>query len=87
MFLRWLADDRDKAIWAYVRDRSTCRHCGTRPEEWDENRGGDRRAYYAVERRCLGCEQIQAKSDSLPADQGRGMYVALTPTPQAQHGG
>lgn len=85
-FLRWSQDDRDKAIWAYVRDRSTCRHCGTRPEEWDEDRGGDRRAYYAVERRCLGCEQIQAKSDSLPADQGRGMYVGLKATPEAHRG-
>lgn len=75
-FLKWSADDRDKAIWQYVRTQSTCSKCGTRPEEWDESRGGDRHAYHAVEKRCRGCEEIQAKQESLSGD-GRGIYVGL----------
>ena len=76
-FLKWSADDRDKAIAQHVRSRTACDRCGTRAEEWDEERGGHRRAYYAVETRCLGCEQIEAKRDSLPSDIGRGIRIAL----------
>lgn len=76
-FLSWSQDDRDKAIWQHVRERSACSRCGTRPEEWDESRGGHRRAYVAVEKWCGGCEQIEAKQASLTGDEGRGIYVGL----------
>ncbi len=76
-FLRWRKDDRDKAIAQHVREASRCRTCGTRPEEWDETRGGDRHAYVAVERWCGGCAQIEGRQASLPADAGRGIYISL----------
>jgi hypothetical protein len=37
-------------------DRQTCRGCGTRPEEWNPEQGGDRKAYRAEVRVCPGCE-------------------------------
>lgn len=53
----WTRGDRDKAIWWYLRRQSTCPSCGTREEEWDPARGGDRDAAYAPERHhCRGCQ-------------------------------
>ncbi|WP_327047295.1 hypothetical protein OG320_05220 [Microbispora sp. NBC_01189] len=79
--MRWSKDDRDKAIAYRLRRKSTCRHCGTRPEEWDETRGGDRNAYVPDVDRCRGCEQVQAYDASLtPEDRrelGRGTYIVL----------
>ncbi|MCK2214293.1 hypothetical protein MF672_010890 [Actinomadura sp. ATCC 31491] len=83
-FLSWPADDRDKAIAYYVRERSRCGTCGTRPEEWDEARGGDRHAYYAVERWCGGCAQIEAMRASMPGDTGRGIKISLKPVARAE---
>ena len=80
--LDWPADDRSKAIWWHIRTKTTCSGCGTRPEEWDEDLGGDRHAYAATEYRCPGCEQVQAKQASLGDEQGRGVYVALKPNPK-----
>lgn len=54
-FLALSQDDRDKAIWQFLRDRSTCPHCGTRPEEWDPDAGGNRAAYVADLTECEGC--------------------------------
>ena len=48
-------DDRDKAIWQYLREKQTCPHCGTRPEEWDPDAGGRRDAYVAALTECEGC--------------------------------
>lgn len=77
-FLTWSQDDRDKAIWTYLRERQTCPDCGTRPEEWDPDKGGDRAAYRAVVRTCRGCQERQSRLDTLADGQrGRGMYVAL----------
>ncbi|NJP24465.1 hypothetical protein FLW53_09635 [Microbispora sp. SCL1-1] len=80
-FLKWSKDDRDKALALHLRKRSTCKHCGTRPEEWDERRGGSRNAYVPDIDRCRGCEQMQAYDASLsPEDRkelGRGIYIVL----------
>ncbi|MGH3427348.1 MAG: hypothetical protein ACRDQZ_07230 [Mycobacteriales bacterium] len=54
-FLTLSQDDRDKAIWQYLRERQTCPHCGTRPEEWDPDAGGRRDAYAATLLDCQGC--------------------------------
>ncbi|MFC3986785.1 hypothetical protein ACFYY8_33560 [Streptosporangium sp. NPDC001559] len=70
-FLGWDADDRDKAIWQYIRERQACRDCGTRPDEWDPKRGGDRNAYLAERELCRGCEVLQGAQASLAGDPGR----------------
>jgi hypothetical protein len=77
-FLRWDEYDQQKAIAQLVRERTTCPHCSTRPEEWDESRGGHRRAYYAIERKCLGCKELQQKRDSISTPD-RGSHIVLVP--------
>ncbi|WP_405149429.1 hypothetical protein OG589_14495 [Sphaerisporangium sp. NBC_01403] len=78
-FLSWSAEDRDKAIWQHIRKRQACGSCGTRPEEWDETRGGDRNAYIAEPERCRGCEVKQAGEEALASDKdrGRGARIVL----------
>ncbi|MBO4272380.1 hypothetical protein [Microbispora triticiradicis] len=80
-FLRWDRDDRDKALALHLRKQSTCPHCGTRREEWDERRGGDRNAYTPDVDRCRGCEVMQGYDASLTKEDrqelGRGIYIVL----------
>jgi hypothetical protein len=52
---RWTPEDRDKALAWQELQRQTCSGCGTRADEWDPNKGGDRRAYVAEVRVCPGC--------------------------------
>jgi hypothetical protein len=75
-FLSWDQDDQDKALAWEAERRAHCPDCGTRRDEWDPDRGGDRYAYLAVDYRCLGCESLeQAQRDR---DQTQlGMKVAL----------
>lgn len=77
-FLGWSPDDRDKAIWTWLRDRQTCAQCGTRPDEWDPDRGGHRRAYLAQIDVCRGCQAIDQRSKALTDEQRQpGMQVVL----------
>ncbi|GAA4221553.1 hypothetical protein GCM10023075_10550 [Streptosporangium album] len=86
-FLAWSDEDRDKAIWQHIRVRQACGSCGTRPQEWDETRGGDRNAYVAEPERCRGCELKEAAQDSLTGDEGRGVRIVLTrPLKEVTHG-
>lgn len=83
-FLAWRSTDRDKAIWWLTRQRAACPACGTRPEEWDPEQGGHRRAYIARKHRCYGCEarqQVEASID--PEKEGRGVHVVLEPGKRA----
>lgn len=81
MFLGWDVDDRDKALWWLIFQRQTCPSCGTRPDEFDEARGGDMHAYVAEPRHCRGCE-IKAQGDEWfekhRSEYRRGTYVRLT---------
>ncbi|MEU8279567.1 hypothetical protein ACFYOK_29375 [Microbispora bryophytorum] len=80
-FLAWDRDDRDKAIALWLRKRLTCPKCQTRPEEWDESRGGSRTAYVPDVDRCRGCEVQEAFDASLGPDErkelGRGIHIVL----------
>lgn len=78
-FLRWSSDDRDKAIWQYIRERQACQACGTRRDEWDETRGGHRYAYAAEKTRCRGCELIEAARATVTDEDGKGVHVSLVP--------
>lgn len=62
-FLRWDADDRDKALTWLMHDLERCPSCGTRPEDWDPEHGGDRHAYAWEPRACRGCE-VKAQGDT-----------------------
>lgn len=76
-FLTWDTDDRDKALWHHIREQQTCRSCGTRPDEWDPEQGGDRHAYVANVDVCRGCQQLEGRRDSMTGDEGRGIHIAL----------
>lgn len=80
-FLARSQDDRDKAIWMYLRARQACSQCGTRPEEWDPAQGGDRAAYRAVAQTCRGCQEIESRMASVnaipEAQRGHGVKVTL----------
>lgn len=83
-FLSWSADDRDKAIWAWLRERTTCPQCGTRAEEWNPAQGGHHRAYLAEVQVCRGCQAIAQRSDALDdAQRDRGHHVVLKRNPNA----
>jgi len=77
----WTQLDRDKAIWWQIRTATTCSQCGTRPEEWDEKRGGDLNAYAGTVAHCRGCEvraQMQEQFDKSPKGSfRRGSYVTM----------
>lgn len=78
MFLSWRPTDRDKAVWWHIRQQEACPSCGTRPDEWDPERGGHRHAYIARKKRCYGCEQKQQVEASIdPEKEGRGVHVVL----------
>lgn len=86
-FLTWTDDDRAKAIHTRLRIERTCKQCGTRPEEWDPDQGGDRSAYHAVASTCRGCQERESRLDTLTdAQRGRGVYVGLQRM-EVTHGG
>ena len=77
-FLAWSQDDRDKAIWMFVRARQTCSQCGTRADEWDPAQGGNRRAYLAEVQVCRGCQAIAERSKGLDDKQAsHGHHIVL----------
>jgi hypothetical protein len=84
-FRSWDQDDQDKAL-AFLRvQRETCQNCGTRMEEWDGKRGGDRFAYVAESERCPGCELIAQEHENIHNAAGesggttKGVRVFLLP--------
>lgn len=81
-FLRKPKDDRDKAILRHIRKKSTCGTCGTRPEEWDPERGGDRHAYSGALGHCRGCQEIESQREQMKSGpQIRGTYITLLRNP------
>lgn len=51
----WTPEDRDKAVWYEIHKREACPSCGTRPDEWDPDKGGHDHAYLAQLQQCPGC--------------------------------
>lgn len=70
-FLSWEQDDQDKALaWMEIVDL-TCKQCGTRIEEWEN----DRFAYVGQAEYCPGCEVLGQEQENVP-DGARG-YVKV----------
>lgn len=86
-FLGWDVDDRDKAIWWLIRERQTCRSCGTREAEWDPEQGGDHRAYVATRHTCPGCQRLEIHREQFGQDAPHGVRFRLTrPKPRGDAG-
>lgn len=60
----WTQTDRDKAVWHLLWKRRTCPSCGTHPDEWDPEKGGDPNAYAVGEHYCEGCHRLQVGQDA-----------------------
>lgn len=73
-FLSWDEEDQDKALAHLRYQASVCNGCGTRKDEWSE----DRFAYVAQSDRCLGCEVLAQEKDNLPEDT-KGIRLFLVP--------
>jgi len=83
-FLALSQDDRDKAIWQYLRERQACPHCGTRSEEWDPDAGGRRDAYVATLMECEGCVvRLRGEQDhQQELEAFRGTRIGLVRNPE-----
>jgi hypothetical protein len=77
---RWNQDDRDKALAFEWYNREKCPVCGTFEEEWRDEEGWKLTPprWQAVDRRCLGCEELERKRELIPKGE-RGVYVGLAP--------
>lgn len=64
---QWLPTDRELAL-AWQRNKAqTCAGCGTRADEWDE----DREAYISDQHYCPGCAALAGERDNIPEQDGK----------------
>lgn len=83
----WTALDRDKAVWYEIYERERCPSCGTRPDEWDPDKGGHDHAYVGELHKCWGCHEtakIEKSAESKIKQAGPGTTVRLTRNPRAR---
>lgn len=77
-FLAWSKDDRDKAIWEFVRSTEKCPSCRTREADWTEAEGGHHNAFRAEKARCRGCELLETARESVDEKKdGKGVFIRL----------
>src|SRR5690606_28530334 len=83
--LSWEPEDRAKVHMWMMEKLLTC-ECGTRLEEWDKDKGGERRAYVVETFVCPGCAGITEAVDAAHQNakvSGKsgvpGLKVKLTP--------
>lgn len=92
-FLTWSEDDQQKALWWMARDRQRCTGCGTHPDDWNEDVGGDRFAFVAEERTCPGCRERGPAEEALAKERQQGAakhgtrVVLVRPTDDDMEGG
>ena len=82
-FLSWDEGDQEVALVWQQRRRTTHR-CGTHPDEWDPDKGGNPDAYHAATLLCPGCQRIEEEQAELDKKKGagtRGAYVVLRAGP------
>jgi hypothetical protein len=68
----WTDDDQDKAIAWQRHKKAICPGCGTRAEEWSD----DRHAFVGDQVRCLGCEVLEQERENVP-EGAKGVHVRL----------
>lgn len=93
-FLQWSPHARDAALSWLVWSREACSSCGTRPDEWNPERGGHLHAYEAVRHVCRGCEVRARAEKDLAKDAEKGVKggvrggtsIVLVPTTEVPVG-
>lgn len=79
-FAGWDLLSRASAVAWARRTAQTCNTCGTHPDIWDLDKGGDPHALVAVPRACRGCETLQDGQKQLTEQQRKaGGFVVLAP--------
>ena len=81
---QWTDEDQDKALAFEQEKARCCSGCGTRPEEWDPERGGDRFAYVGARRYCPGCEVLHQEGRHIRDGQASFVYPYLVPFAEAK---
>lgn len=76
-FMSWDRDDRDKALWFHIHELETCPDCGTRPDEWDPDKGGSDTAYRAELHKCWGCNERALAEKKVTEAMGAGVRPVL----------
>lgn len=71
----WTQQDRELAMAWTMRQARTCSSCGTRPEEWTE----DRNAYTWKHRHCPGCEVLDQGKSQVSEHAAASVHVGLIP--------
>lgn len=71
------AEDREKAIWWSIHERQRCQECGTRPDEWDPEQGGNDHAYHHELRKCWGCVEKAKGQKKITDKMGAGVTAVL----------
>jgi hypothetical protein len=82
-FLGWAAGDQQAALAWQAYESRRCTGCGSHPDDWDPELGGDLRAYRAVTRICQGCVELQRRHADPELRDGnghpvRGLHIHLT---------
>lgn len=73
-FLSWSELDQDKALAWVRRQAEFCRGCGTRREDWLN----DRFAFVAESEICPGCEVMEQEKSNVPKE-SKGVHIRLVP--------
>lgn len=78
VFLRWPQEDQDDALTWAAHEARRCSGCGTHPDDWDPDAGGERHAFRAEPYQCQGCVETQRTAEAPEMQDGqRGMRVRL----------
>lgn len=76
-FLRWPAADQQAALAWQAHESRRCHGCGSHPDDWDPELGGDLHAYRAVTRICQGCVELQRRHTEPDNQDVRGLHINL----------
>lgn len=83
VFLSWSQADQDAALGWAAHEARRCPGCGTHPDEWNKNTGGDLHAYHTEIHQCEGCMHLQRTQQSprIASGEERGLHVRLAHGP------
>ncbi|MFL6141571.1 MAG: hypothetical protein ACJ72N_06850 [Labedaea sp.] len=77
-FLSWRESDQQAALAWQAYESRRCAGCGSHPDDWDPDLGGDPRAWRAETRICQGCVELQRRHTEPDNQNVRGLHIHLT---------
>jgi hypothetical protein len=77
-FLSWSEADQEAALAWQAHESRRCGSCGTHPDDWSPQAGGDREAYHAEVHQCPGCLKVERLKQAPHVVTGPpGMHIRL----------